>query len=66
MPDDVTTENEPLDTEAWELAFEPYEAYPGQALTLGFNLVVLKAYIAIEPPMIHEAVEALDCAMDVL
>ena len=61
-----TTEHLSLDTEDWQLAFEPYKGFPGQALTLGFNLTVLKSYIAFEPPMIQETVDALDWAMEVL
>jgi hypothetical protein len=54
-----------LDAEDWELAFEPYEGHPGQALTLGFNFVALKSYLA-EPLKIKEAIKSLDCAMKVL
>jgi hypothetical protein len=32
---------------------------------LGFNPVVLKAHITIEPPMNQNGIEGLDCAMDV-
>ncbi len=60
------SENAPLDAENWEHAFEPYDGFPGQALMLGFNLMVLKAYIAVEPLMIPKAVAGLDCAMEVL
>jgi hypothetical protein len=63
---DNSTEHLSLDTEDWELAFEPYRGFPGQALALGFNLTVLKSYIAFEPPMIQEAIDALDWAMEVL
>jgi hypothetical protein len=38
----------------------------GNALTLGFNFVVLKRYIAVEPFKLQEAIEALDLAMAVL
>jgi hypothetical protein len=63
---DNSTEHLSLDTGDWELAFEPYKGFPGQALTLGFNLTVLKSYISIEPLKIQEAVDALDWAMEVL
>jgi hypothetical protein len=66
MQDNANTENPPLDTEDWELAFEPYEGHPGNALTLGFKFVVLKRYITVEPLKLQEAIEGLDRAMDVL
>ena len=73
MPDDPNnpitdnpSESSPLDTENWEHAFEPYDGFPGQALMLGFNLMVLRAYITVEPLKIQEAAEGLDTAMDVL
>ena len=69
MQDDATTDNQgehPLDAEDWELAFEPYSKFPGQALTLGFNFVALKSCLTIEPLKIKEAIESLDCAMEVL
>lgn len=55
-----------LDTEDWKIAFEPYQGFPGQALTLGFNLSVLKSYLTIEPIKIQDAVDSLDWAMEVL
>jgi hypothetical protein len=60
------SEHPPMDAEDWALAFEPYDGFPGQALTLGFYLLVLKAYITIEPLKLQEASEGLDTAMDVL
>ena len=60
------SEHPPMDAEDWELAFEPYDGFPGQALTLGFYLLVLKAYITVEPLKIQAASDALDTAMDVL
>src|SRR5688572_5569427 len=66
MPDKNTTENPMLDTEDWEIAFKPYEGQPGPALMLGFNFVVLKNYITVEPLKIQEAIEGLDCGMTVL
>jgi hypothetical protein len=68
--EDPNTENpvesKVLDTEDWQLAFEPYAGHPGNALTLGFNFVVLKRCITVEPLKLQEAVEALDQAMEVL
>lgn len=33
---------------------------------LGFNFTVLKAYLAVKPLKIKEAIEGIDCAMTVL
>jgi hypothetical protein len=63
---DSATENAPLDYQDWEHAFEPYDGHPGQALMLGFNLMVLKTYLAVEPLNIEEANAGLDRAMEVL
>ena len=68
MQNDVTTENErhPLDTEDWILAFAPYDGNPGAALSLGVNLMILRAYLSVMPLKISESVEAIDRAMEVL
>jgi hypothetical protein len=60
------TEQPPLDYEGWEIAFEPYGNDPGAALMLGFNIMMLKAYVLVEPPKIAEVIEGLDKAMEVL
>ena len=53
MPNNPNTDNPSehprLDAESWEIAFESYDGFPGQALSLGFNLTVLKSYLTIEP-----------------
>lgn len=68
MPNNSNTpkENFPLDAEDWEIAFEPYLGNHSAALTLGFNLMVLKAYLSIAPLKIEEAIKGIDRAMDVL
>lgn len=43
-----------------------YERYSVEALMLGCNIMVLKAYLVTEPPMLAEAIEGLDRAMEVL
>lgn len=55
-----------IDTEDWEIAFEPYGEDPGAALTLACNLMILKAYIAVEPVEIQFVIEGLDQAMEAL
>ena len=64
--DNNPTEQPPLDYESWEIAFVAYEHYPIEALMLGANIIVLKAYLLIEPPRLAEAIEGLDRAMEVL
>ena len=66
MPVHPITENEPLDTEDWELALEPFKGNPGAALMLGFNFMVLKSYLAVEPLKIQEANDGLDRGLEVL
>jgi hypothetical protein len=68
MPDydNNPTEQPPLDYQSWEISFVAYERYPVEALMLGANIMVLKAYLLIEPPRLAEAIEGLDKAMEVL
>ena len=63
---DNSSEHPMMDAEDWELALEPYNGFPGQALTLGFHFVVLKSYLVIEPLKIEQAVASLDLGMEVL
>ena len=64
--DAPNTHDHALDTESWEIALEPYKVHPGAALTLGFNLMILRRYLAVAPLKIREANEGLDVAMEVL
>ncbi len=57
---DNPSETKPLDTEDWEIAFEPYGAHPGAALMLGFNFMVLRSYLDIEPIKVHKAIDGID------
>src|SRR4051812_20094840 len=66
MPNYRNIEIGPLDTEDWEIAFEPYGADSSAALTLSFNLMVLKAYLAVEPLQLEEALEGLDRALEAI
>jgi hypothetical protein len=68
MPNNRNTdiENPPLDAEDWEIAFEPYEGQPGAALSLGFQLMILRSYLSVKPLRIQDAIEGIDCALDVL
>lgn len=57
---------EPLSTEDWEIALAAYEGRSGAALSFGFNLMILKSYLQIEPLKIQEAIDGIDCALEVL
>ena len=63
---DNPSETKPLDTEDWEIALEPFKAHPGAALMLGFNFMVLRSYLDIEPIKVDEAIDAIDRAVAVL
>src|SRR5690242_7999641 len=66
MPNYRNIETGALDIEDWEIAFEPYGEDSGAALTLSFNLMVLKAYLAVDPIQIDEAVEGIDRALEAI
>lgn len=66
MPNYRNIETGPLDIEDWEIAFEPYGADSSAALTLSFNLMVLKAYLAVEPLQLEEALDGLDRAIEAI
>ena len=69
MPEYDNTDNQKehaLDYESWAIAFEAYGHDPDSAMMMGFNVMVLKAYLLSEPPMLAEAIEGLDRAMEVL
>ena len=66
MPDNHNTENQPLDSEDWEIAFGPYCEDPGAALTLGYHLMALKSYLDGRRPKVKEAIAGIDRALEVL
>lgn len=69
MPEYDNTDNQKehaLDYESWAIALEAYGHDPDSAMMMGFNVMVLKAYLLSEPPMLAEAIEGLDRAMEVL
>jgi len=70
MPEDVTTDNFApqllMDREDWQVAFEPYEGRPSDALTLGCKLGMLRAYLKAQTIQCRPAIDALDLAMGVL
>lgn len=70
MPEDVTTDNLTpqllMDAEDWQVAFEPYEGRPSDALTLGCKLGMLRAYLNSQTIKARPAIEALDLALKIL
>jgi hypothetical protein len=58
MPDnrntDKPSEQQPLDKEDWEIAFAPYKDDTSAALNMGFNLMVMKVYLSLDPPNLQE------------
>ena len=70
MPDNPNTEQPseqpPLDAEDWELAFAPLKGHTNAALNMGFNLMVLLAYLKVEPLKIEEAIAGIERAIEAL
>ena len=68
MPDNRTThiENDPLDAEDWEIALAPYVGHPGAALQLASHLVILQAFLKVEPVDVDTATAAIDRGIEAL
>ena len=49
----------------WQIAFELYEEDPRAALSLGFKLAMLRAYLDAETIQCRHVIEALDLGMEV-
>jgi hypothetical protein len=68
MQNNATTDTENdsayVDSEDWQIAFEPYEGEPQAALTLGFLLTDLKR--CIRDLDMHEALTEIDGAIECL
>lgn len=62
MQDNPNTpmENDPLDPEDWDIALAPYKGHPGAALQLACHLVILQAFLKVEPVDIDTATAAID------
>jgi hypothetical protein len=63
---DNQTQQLDIDRDDWEFAFQPFEGNPREALLLGFNLAVLRAYLDTRTIKYRKAIEALDLALEVL
>lgn len=70
MPEDVTTDNLTpqlsIDADGWEIAFEPYEGHPAEALNLGCKLGSLRSYLKAQTIQCRQAIKALDLALEIL
>src|SRR5829696_7408366 len=70
MQDNPNTDNQTrhllMDEEDWQAAFEPYEGHPGDALTLGSKLGMLRAYLDAQTIKARPAITALDLALETL
>ena len=55
-----------MDEEDWQIAFEPYEGRPSDALTLASKLGMLRAYLDAQTIQCRQAIKALDLALEVL
>ena len=70
MQEDPNTDNQTphllMDCEDWQIAFQPYEASPSAALSLGFKLAMLRAYLDAQTIKCQHAIDALDLGMEVL
>ena len=66
MPDNPNTDNPPIETEAWEIAFKPYATDAEAAFDLARRLMEVKQYLTAKPPNLSMAEEALDEAAEVL
>ena len=67
MPNNPNTAHETaqLDTEDWDIAFQPYSEDSDAALTLACNLMIMRAYL-VAPADIESVIESLDAAMHAL
>ena len=66
MQDNPNTENPPIETEAWEIAFKPYATDAEAAFDLARRLMEVKQYLKTKPPSVSAAKEALDEACETL
>src|SRR5262245_51151729 len=66
MQENPNTKDQLVDPDEWELAFEPYEGKPYEALKLGFNLTTLRSELDMMLIKSQPVMEALDLAMEIL
>lgn len=66
MPDNPNTDNPPIETEAWEIAFKPYATDTDAAFDLARRLMEVKGFLKATPPNTSLATSALDEACELL
>ena len=69
MPEDPNTDESeiaPIEAEAWDSAFEPYDEYPTDAYSLARLLIEVRQLLQTKPPHVSHAVAALDEACESL
>ena len=66
MQDNPSTDNPPIETEAWEIAFKPYATDAEAAFDLARRLMEVKRYLKAKPPNPSLAMAALDEAAELL
>jgi hypothetical protein len=66
MQDNPNTDNPPIETEAWEIAFKPYAKDAEAALDLARRLMEVKRYLKAKAQNVSMAKEALDDACEIL
>jgi hypothetical protein len=66
MQDNPSTENPPIETEAWEIAFKPYATDAEAAFDLARRLMEVKRMLQTRPPSVALARASLEEACELL
>ena len=66
MQDNPSTDNPPIETEAWEIALKPYATDAEAAFDLARRLMEVKRYLKAKPPNPSMAIAALDEAAELI
>lgn len=61
-----TREHFPLETDEFEIAFQPYSTHPSEALDCARRLFAIKEFLESSPPELSLAIAALSDAIDLL
>jgi hypothetical protein len=61
-----TREHLPLETDEFEIAFQPYSRHPDAALDCARRLFTIKEFLESDPPEVPLAIRALRDAIEVL
>ena len=73
MQEDPTTNNTDnqtkyfeIDRDDWDVALEPYEGKPYEALMLGYNLAIMRTHLDSQLLKSRSVIKALDLAVEAL